>query len=421
LRSDMEWAEMLALHRDGMSIGDIANIMGLNRKTVSKYIRAASPPRYRRPDRGSKLDPFKDHIRARLAEYPFTATRMYREIREMGYDGGITILKEFMAPLRDASRVVAEIRFETDPGEQAQVDWIDLGRVRICEEVLHLHAFVMVLSYSRMRFVHVTTDCRTETFIQCHLLAFQYFGGWPRTILYDNLKSVVLKRALLSSESTFNPMFLDFAQHHGVTPRLCRPGIEGAKTKGKVERAIQYVEKDFFLGVEFDSVSHLNSKLELWCQEANSKMHGTTHEVPLQRWSREGLTAFGCVPPYPLTIILNRRASKDCFVRYENNFYSVPWRHAGRECRLVVREGTLHIEVAGEPVAEHRLLQGSFLTSRRKEHFEGLHKLKRDANKIRHERRLASLTSANELVIAPPVDVERRDLSTYDMFMGGAS
>ncbi|MCE5297319.1 MAG: DDE-type integrase/transposase/recombinase [Euryarchaeota archaeon] len=269
------------------AIGDIANVMGLNRKTVSKYVKAASPPRYERKERASKLDPFKEHIRARLAENPFTATRMMCELKSMGYDGRLTILKEFMAPIKDMSKVVAEIRFETEPGEQSQVDWVDLGRIQVGDEVLHLYGFVMVLSWSRMRFVHVTTDVRTETFIQCQILAFQYFGGWTKSILYDNTKNVVLKRA------------------------------------------IQYVEKDFFLGVEFDNVSHLKSKVADWCQEANGKVHGTTHEVPLQRWHNEGLMPFIDARPYPLTIVTHRRSSRDCFVRYENNFYSLPWRYCG--------------------------------------------------------------------------------------------
>lgn len=200
-----------------------------------------------------------------------------------------------------------------------------------------------------------------------------------------------------------------------------RPSIEGAKTKGKVERAIQYVEKDFFLGVEFDSVPQLNSKTMEWCREANGKVHGTTHEIPLQRWHSEGLTPFNEARPYPLTVIVQRRSSRDCFVRYENNFYSLPWRYAGRECRLTIGQGRLEIEVAGELVAQHQVLQGSFRTSRNKEHFEGLYELKRDNNKIRHERRLEELRkpSVEHLILAPPIDVERRDLSTYDHFMGG--
>jgi hypothetical protein len=196
---------------------------------------------------------------------------------------------------------------------------------------------------------------------------------------------------------------------------------QGAKTKGKVERAIQYVEKDFFLGVEFDSIPHLNSKVADWCLEANGKVHGTTHEIPLQRWHNEGLTPFNDARPYPLTIIVERRSSRDCFVRYENNFYSLPWRYAGRECRLTIRQDRLEIEVAGELVAQHQLLQGSFRTSRVKEHFEGLFKLKRDNNKIRHERRLDGLNKppVESLIFVPPIDVERRDLSTYDLFMEG--
>ena len=419
MKSDMEWAEMVELHQQGISIGEIANKMGVDRKTARKYIQTTSPPRYVRAGRGSKLDPFKDYIRSELEKNPYSAPKMMRKIREKGYTGGISILKDFMLPIKDASRVVAEIRFETEPGEQSQVDWIDFGMREVDGARVHLFAFVMVLGWSRMRFVRFTTDVRTETFIHCHLLAFQYFRGYTRTILYDNLKNVVIKRAILSSESKFNEMYLDFSRHHGILPRLCKPGIEGAKTKGKVENAVQYVQRDYFMGLEYETIAELNDGALDWCDRVNSEVHSTIHEVPRERWPNEGLTPFEAIVPYQVTIIDHRVASRDCFVQWNSNFYSIPWRYATRECRVLVRNGQLRLEVAGEVVACHDVLEGKKRSSRQKEHFEGLYKLKRQTNQVRHEKRIAS--QVRTMTPPPSVEVERRDLSYYEMVVRGAS
>jgi len=421
VRDAMDWSEMREMHRKGMSIAQISRVSGCDRKTVSRYIGAESPPRYVRGPSKSVLDPFKDHIRARLAEYPLSAARLHREIKEMGYSGSLTTVKRFISPIKDASLVLAEVRFETKPGEQAQVDWIDLGRMPVGATVEHIYVFVMVLSWSRMRFIRMTTDCRTDTFIDCHLKAFEYFGGWTASILYDNTKNVVLKRALLSSESTFNPMYLDFARHHGITPRLCRPGIAGAKTKGKVERTIQYVERDFLLGSTFNDIQHANSQGMAWCDRVNGEVQSTTHEVPRERWPHEGLKPFGQIVPYVITYHLQRTADRECFVRYLNNFYSVPWRFAKRQCQLEIRDGILIVLCAGEEIARHEVVPGSNLHVKIPEHFAGLHKLKRDESRSAHEGRMAGQRPALMPMFSfqAPVQVERRDLSTYDAFMGG--
>lgn len=233
---------------------------------------------------------------------------------------------------------------------------------------------------------------------------------------------MVLKRALLSSESTFNPMYLDFARHHGITPRLCRPGIEGAKTKGKVERTVQYVERDFLLGSTFNDVQHANSLALSWCDRVNREVQGTTREVPRERWPNEGLTPFGQIVPYTLTYYQSRTADRECFVRYLNNFYSVPWRFAKRKCQMEIREGVLTVRCAGEEIARHDVVPGSNAHVKIPEHFAGLHKLKRDKGREGHERRITGQGSTVMPMFSfhAPVDVERRDLSIYDLFMGGA-
>ena len=173
--------------------------MGVDRKTARKYILTTSPPRYERAGRGSKLDPFKDYIRSELEKNPYSAPKMMRKIREKGYAGGISILKDFMLPIKDASRVVAEIRFETEPGEQSQVDWIDFGIREVDGARVHLFAFVMVLGWSRMRFVRFTTHARIRS-------------GSPQTTCRRNLT----RSATVSASHLVAPTALDMASSSTV-------------------------------------------------------------------------------------------------------------------------------------------------------------------------------------------------------------
>lgn len=416
MRPEVEWAEMRERHRQGESISKLANEYGLTRNTVRKYVGSTKPPKYRvglaKP---SLLDPFKPYIDAVLKEYNISARRIFEDIEKMGFEGGYGIVKTYVRPIKQDRAVRAEIRFETKPGEQAQVDWIDLGRHDVDGEVVHLYCFTMVLGYSRYAYAEFTDNVRTETFIQCHLNGFQFFDGLPQTILYDNTKNVVLTRALKSSESTFNPFYSDFARHHDITPRLCRPGIAGARTKGKVERFIQYLQKDFFIGRSFESLNDINSQLVVWLGKANCRVHGTTHVVPCERLKEEGLRPVDVTRPYIVTMVEFRKVTRDCFVSYRGSKYSVPWQYAGRECQLHIRFGKFDVMVDGKIVARHETVPGQ-RTVRIKEHFAGLYKLKRDENLERHKGRMG--------VVFDPVrvrvpDVQIREPSYYDQFAGG--
>mgnify|MGYP003754548079 CR=1 FL=1 len=349
-----------------------------------------------------------------MAECDLSARRIMEEIEAKGYRGGYTAVKDLVLPIKRDRAVRAEIRFETRPGEQAQVDWIDLGKQGIDHETVHLYCFTMVLGYSRYAYAEFTDNVRTETFVQCHLNAFRYFDGLPRTVLYDNTKNVVLLRALKSSESTFNPLYQDFAQHHGITPRLCRPGIAGARTKGKVERFIQYLERDFFIGRSFDSLNDINWQLIVWLSKANSRVHGTTNAVPCERLKEEGLRPLGLERPYLVTLVEFRKVTRDCFVSYRGARYSVPWRYAGRECQLHVRFDRFEVLVDGEVIARHEVVPGP-RTIRVKEHFAGLNKIKRDENLERHRKRMGVVF--DPLLVPPEVQV--REPSYYERFAGG--
>jgi transposase len=241
-----EWLLIRDLYSQGLSISEISDRTGYDRKTVRKYInkKTALEPQ-KRPTRSSKLDPYKPYLLEKLNEGPYTSVRLFREIQEIGYDGGKTIVKDFVRKVRPKLGVPAVLRYETKPGVQSQVDWGELGTVEIDGKFKKLFCFSMILGYSRMRYVEFTFSTDTPTLIQSHLNAFLYFGGCTQEILYDNMKQVVIKRALKSSDSEWNSLFEDFFKHYGFIPRLCRP--YRPQTKGKIENTIGYIKRDFFL------------------------------------------------------------------------------------------------------------------------------------------------------------------------------
>ncbi len=287
--------EIRILRRQGKSIRSIAKELSISRETVRKYLRSPGlepcyGPRALRP---SKLDLFKEYIQRRLrdaAPRRLPATVLLREIRERGYEGGISILKDWLAKERPAP-VVPEIkRFETEPGYQAQIDWTTIRRGKD-----RLSAFVATLGFSRWSFVWFTTDEKFETLIDAHERFFDAIGGVPRTILYDNMKTVLIDRdAYGRGQHRFHAGFREFAKHHGFSPRMCAP--YRAQTKGKVERFNRYLKESFVwplesrlkpLGFTLDADT-ANAEVCVWLRDvANIRVHAETKERPVDRFVRE--------------------------------------------------------------------------------------------------------------------------------------
>jgi hypothetical protein len=268
----------------------------------------------------------------------------------------------------------------------------------------------MVLGYSRTRYIEFTLQTDTATFIQCHLNAFEYFGGYPDEILYDNTKNVVLKRAIKASDSSFNPLFEDFSRHYGFTVRLCR--VRRAQTKGKVENTIGYVKRDFIMGREFESLEDMNAQRWPWLEKVNSQPHGTTHEVPTQRLKDENLHPLEARPGYVVYQQTTRKVSRDCFVSYLANKYSVPYRYAGREATVKTFQGRLQVIIAGRVVCEHELLAGKGRVSRHRKHFKGLLKEIREEGSRPYQKLPLMDFSGGD------VQVEKRALEVYEQFGG---
>ena len=300
-----EAVEIRVLRRQGQSIREIARMLGVSRNTVRRCLRSEGLPRYDREARPSKLDPFKQYLDERVkAAAPdwIPATVLLRELKALGYPGGYSILKEYLATLRPVAEPEPVIRFETDPGRQMQADFATIRRGRD-----RLSVFIATLGWSRATYVEFVTDERLETVLGCHERAFYFFGGVPREVLYDNMRTVVTDRDQYGPGlHRYNRTFLDFAHHYGFLPRLCRP--YRAKTKGKVERFIGYLRGSFYVplasqfradGLKVDRDT-ANARVGTWLREiANARMHGTTGEVPLVRLELERERLQPMLTPWP--------------------------------------------------------------------------------------------------------------------------
>jgi transposase len=344
--------------RQGLTISQISSLTGYSRPTIRKYLLRPDPPRYGpRAPRFSKIEPFQAYIDQRLSAGVWNAVVLLRELRERGYTGGYTVVKDYLRPKRREAEAVAVRRFETAPGHQAQVDWGELGVIVLPDgSRKKLYGFVMTLGYSRGMFAEVCMDQKLETFLRMHEAAFEQLGGVPEEVLYDWTKTAALgldERGEVKWQSTFS----DFAGYYGFTPRLCR--AYRPQTKGKVESGIGYIRKSFLLaqyGQEPTSVEDLRSRLRAWTAEvANVRVHGTTHRVVRDAWEEEKQHLRSVIgrPAYPLVEEQVRIVTRDAFVAYQANRYSVPWQSAGKEVVVRERDGRIEILRDGQVLATH--------------------------------------------------------------------
>jgi len=402
-----EYFMIRQMRREGLSISEIARKTGRDRKTVRKVVAGDSRPEYGpRPGKVSKLDPHKPYLEERMKLGVYNAVKLLRELKARGYDGGITILKDFIKPYRDKEQAI--IRYETPPGQQAQVDWGICGRSVLEGETKTVYCFLMTLGYSRYGYTEFTTRCDTRAFIRAHINAFNYFGGIPKTCLYDNLKSVRL--ATDENGIVFNPTFLDFADTFAFTPRLCRP--YRPQTKGKVESGIKYIKNNFILGETFASLEELNKQGRDWLEMvANVRIHGTTGEVPKERLKEENLNPLRPHLVFDTALYAPRKITRDCLVSYKGSRYSVPHRFAGAHCLVRdLENGYFDVLVDNEVIIHHRLSdkKGRTIISRRD--YAGI---KTSAKKPQPKLPL--------IVPSPSVDVEKRSLDVYSSLVGELS
>ena len=400
--------ELYELKGKGRSMRGIAGDLGISRNTVRKYALSPEVPKPKaRPKRGSKLDAYKEYIDVRLSEGLENCVVLLRELRELGYEGGYSTLKNYAHPRRRPSQQKATVRFETGSGEQAQVDWGVFSYIGEDGRKRRMWAFVMVLGWSRAIYAEFVRRADEATFIRCHLNAFDYFGGVPRRCLYDNAKVVVLGRDD-DGRAQWNGRMLDFARRVGFEMRLCRP--YRAQTKGKVESGVKYVRGNFWPAVRFRDDDDLNRQALGWCDGiANERVHGTTDKVPKAMLAIER-SSLGALPDRSsLGVYLreDRKVGRDGYVSWDGSWYGVPWSLAGSVVQVGVSAGMVEIWSGDERLAVHPRAHRSRQRLTLPGQWDGL------VNGESGPRREALAVQVSSQ------QVERRSLGVYELLSGG--
>lgn len=353
---------ILDLHKEGLSVSAIAERTGLDRKTIRKYIaRGVEAPQYGpRAPRPRIMAPFEAYVRERVAAYPeLSIPRLLREIRELGYRGGHTMLGDFVREVRPVAVPGFEVRFETEPGRQAQVDFAHFKVVfaNEPEQVRVVWLFSLVLGHSRYLWARFCLHQDLQTLLRLHIEAFEHLGGVPREILYDRMKTAVLGEGE-DEHIVYNRSLLALAGHYGFTPRACKP--YRAKTKGKVERPYRYIRQDFFLGARFAELDDLNAQLEGWLATvANARQHGTTQRVVAEHFAQERASLLALAAgAFNATLKLERRISHEGMVSVGGNRYSVPDGTRSRTVEVHTLAQQIQIFEDGALIAVHPVLQG---------------------------------------------------------------
>jgi transposase len=354
-----EFMNIFHLKENGFSISSISRITGKDRKTVRKYLNQGKSelPKFNKPAvTVSKLESFKPFIMSLLketeTEFP-PSTAIYEQMVKRGYSGSLSLVQKWLKRYRAAHFPKVVIRYETAPGEQAQVDW---GEKKIKDKttgiIRKVYIFCMTLSFSRVRFTHFTPRADMYHFLLCHTLAFEYFGGVPQEILYDQNRCVVLRPGL--KDVTINNRFLDFAHHYNFRPRLCR--IYRPETKGKVENTVKYVKQNFLSIQDTNNIAVLNQRKKEWLSRINNKVHNTTQEIPFKLLPKEKLQDIKTYTIYDLCYMESRRVFNDSTFSFDSQRYSVPPMYIGKTVTVKYRPSVARIDVYyGEKcITQHR-------------------------------------------------------------------
>lgn len=336
---------------DGLNVAQIARTLSLDPKTVSTWLACSHFRPRRSVPRASQLDPYKPTIRALLEAHPYSAVQILQRLREAGYAGGLTILKQYVATVRPR-RTPAFLTLSFAPGECAQVDWGQFGAVNVGNTRRKLSFFVMVLCYSRLMYLEFTVSQTMEHFLACHQHAFEAFGGVPQTVMVDNLKSAVLQR-LTGQAPVFNPRYLDFAQHHGF--RIVPCAVGKGNEKGRVEAGVGYVKKNLLAGLDIPDFHALNPAARQWLDTiANQRIHGETRQRPVDLFEQEKAHLHPMSTHlYDVATVHSVRASNQFRVTLDTNRYSVPAEYASRRLTLKAYPDRLCLYHDNQLIARH--------------------------------------------------------------------
>jgi len=401
-----------SLAKQGHSLREISRQTGLHRETVKKYLDEATVPVYKKINRQSKLDAYQGLIEGWLSQQDYQASRIHELLQCQGFDGSYDIVQRYVKKLKERRDRVAYVRFETMPGQQAQVDFADFQVIEPDGTTKTVYVFIMALGYSRHKYVEFIEDCTMPNFLACHQHAFGFFGGVPAEILYDNMKNVIIKR--LIGKIQWNKTFEAFCIHYGYKPLVTPPYSPWAK--GKVERPIHYVRNRFWAGYIFHNIIRANSDVRQWINHvANRRIHGTTKERVEDRFNRER-PFLGALPrqSFDISEKVYRKVQKDCQIAFDGNRYVVPHEYTGEKVLLKIRDGILRVFDDEIMVTAYRIPDGKGQTLAHPRFYQ---RLRADQEQLRRKYRKPSgkiKATRGLLKHGLHVEVMARPLSEYD-------
>jgi transposase len=384
-------SEILRLfHAEKWKRGTIARQLHIHHGAVDRVLTKNGMSIERVRVRSSKIDPYLPFIRSVLEKYPrLTASRIFEMVRQRGYDGAPGHFRGMVARHRPRPAAEAYLRLRTLPGEQAQVDWASFGKVKIGNAERPLYGFVIVLSWSRQIFLKFYTGLATPNFLQGHVDAFSQWGGVPREILYDNLKSAVLER--VGDAIRFNPQLLDFAGHYRFAPKPV--AVARGNQKGRVERAIQYIRHSFFAARKWDGLEDLNNQAIVWCKEvAGARKCLEDQQMTVTQAFESEKESLLALPanPYPVHEMVVVSVGKSPYARFDLNDYSIPHDYVRRQVTVFADSDWVTIVDGPKQLAKHKRCFEKGRQIEISEHIKALEEQKKKAKKKSGMSRLVS-------------------------------
>jgi transposase len=348
-------AEILRLfHAEKWLVGTIADQLGLHHTTVQRVLRQTGVAAKEIAPRPSMADPFVPFIVEQLEKYSgLCSSRLFEMVKARGYPGGRDHFRRVVARHRPRKPGEAFLRLKTLPGEQAQVDWAHFGKLQIGRAERVLWAFVMVMSFSRQVFLRFFLGASMPYFVRGHVDALSFFGGVPRVLLYDNLKSAVLERH--GSAIRFNPKLLELAAYYRFEARPV--AVARGNEKGRVERAIRYIRDAFFAARSYSDVADLNRQAHDWMTQQSADRPWVEDRARTVRDAfadeRDKLLPLPD-EPFPVHERLDVEIGKTPYARFDLNDYSIPHDRTQRTLTVLAELDTIRILENNEVIATHQ-------------------------------------------------------------------
>lgn len=396
---DLE-AKILRFHHvERWGVHTIAAQLGVHHSTVDRVLARAGLPKVERATKPSILDPYLPLIVQTLEEYPkLSAVRLLEMARARGFQGASSHFRARVAQMRPRKQPEAYLRLSTLPGEEAQCDWGHFGHLQIGRAKRPLMAFVLVLSWSRRVFLRFYLHARTDSFIRGHVEAFEHWGGVPKLVLYDNLKSAVIERD--AQAIRFNPQLLELCAHYHFEPRPV--AVARGNEKGRVERAIRYIRDNFFAARVWSDLEDLNAQADLWCRGVSSDRRCPEDPTISVReaYEREKSLLLGLPEfPFPAEERCEVRIPKTPYARFDMNDYSVPHTHVHRTLTLMSTLDSVRLLDGIDTVAQHPRSWDKGQQIETEAHIQELVQQKRAAREKRGQNRLRhAVPSARDLL-----------------------